>query len=257
MRASIRHVDKLLELLSDKTRQALDVKGLKEMSELLGLQDKYLYEYVYRKKEKAKQADEAEISIQSSKLEVMAKFVGYRSYAAFINDLEPPLDPVLKGVIGNYYSYVRRNDDKGYLLRSPVRIVQHGHQVMVELFGPKWVYRGVMKKVHGCLFVLLEADGGGKMIHHVYKIGNREEPGILQGVFSGVSTSFDPIGGRTVLVRVKEPFDALVGREGLITEFEVSDLKHERKVAAYLEEYSRNNLRINRVITFELDDLIE
>lgn len=255
MRAFISHLDELLYLLSVKTKLAIDVQGLKDMSEKVGLKEKYLYEYIYRKKEKARKAGEAEISVQSSRLDLMVQYLGFQHYAAFVRSLEQPTDPVLQGLIGNYYSYVRRNDDKGYLLRSPVRVFQDDHQLVFELHGPSWIYRGELKLVQGCVFVLLVAAGGGKMIHHVYRIGNREKPDVLQGIFSGVSTSFEPIGGRTVLVRVAEEFSLLTNAEATVEAFKSSAFDFEQAVAHYLKDYAANNLRIQRVTTYRTDDL--
>lgn len=255
MSARIDHLDKLLVLLSEKTGQPLDTKGLKEMSEQVGLSEKYIYEYIHRKKEKARFSGKTHINVQSPKLDVIAQYLGHKNYQAFADSIEKPIDPVLLACSGNYYSYVRRNDESGSLLRSPVRIYQQGKQVYFELTGPAWTYRGELKLKNGCLFVLMESDAVGKMIHHVYKIGVREKPPVLQGVFSGVSTTFDPIGGRTVLVRMEEDFTQLTNRQATLPEFQSSPLAFEKKIARYLSEFTTNNLRINRVVTFGIEDL--
>lgn len=254
MDASIPHLDKLLELLAEKTNQPLDVKGLKEMSEAAGLTEKYLYEHIHRKKEKARKDGQATISVQSGRLDIVAQFLGFKSYQSFTNSIDRPLDPILLALVGNYYSYVRRNDELGFILRSPVCIYEETGKILFELKGPMRLYSGEVKLKHGCLFIILE-EVGGKQIHHVYKIGTRQKPEVLQGIFSGVSTNFDPIGGRTVLVRVEDEFEKLINKEAQLEEFFRSTIYSEKSVSLYLKEFSINNLRINRVINYGIADL--
>lgn len=254
MDASISHLERLLELLSNKTGKPLTVKGLKAMTDKLDLSSKYLYEYIYRKKEKAKESGETTINVQESKLDIIVKFIDGTSYQQFIITLEQPVNPILQSLIGNYYSYVRRNDEQGFILRSPARIHEQQGKILFELKGPMRLYYGEVKYRHGCLFILLEEEAG-KQIHHVYKIGTRPQPEVLQGIFSGVSTNFDPIGGRTVLVRGSADFDTLRNKEASIKDFSRSDLPAEKAIAMYLKEYSLNNLRINRVVKFGEADL--
>src|SRR5688572_27791767 len=116
MDASIPHLDKLLEQLAEMTNQSLDIKGLKEMSEAVGLTEKYLYEYIYRKKEKARKEGQNTISVQSSKLDAVANHLGHASYNAFAISVDKPIDSVLLALVGNYYNYVRRNDELGFIL---------------------------------------------------------------------------------------------------------------------------------------------
>jgi len=97
----------------------------------------------------------------------------------------------------------------------------------------------------------------GKEFHHVYKIGTREKPSLLKGVFSGVSTAFDPIGGRTVLIRSDEDFSKLKNAELAINEIAKSGSKTEKKLAMYFMNRSENNLSIGRVITFNENELDE
>jgi hypothetical protein len=254
MDASIPHLDQLMVALSEKTGYPLDTQGLKDMSEAIGLKEKYLYEYIYRKKEKAREQDESHISVQPSKLNTMAKFTGHKNYQAFVMSIEKPVDPILLSLAGTYYSYVRRNDDQGYILRSPVRIYETCGKIILELKGPMRLYTGEVKLRHGCLFIVLEEEAG-KQMHHVYKIGTRQKPDVLQGIFSGVSTNFDPIGGRTVLVRNTIAFDKLQGKEGNFKEFSESGVPAEKSIAKYFKDYAANNLRINRVVGFGEADL--
>jgi len=104
------------------------------------------------------------------------------------------------------------------------------------------------------LFILMKSSSG-KEFHHVYRIGKREEPALLRGMFTGVSTSFDVIGGRTVLIRQKENFSKL-----RIAQLDMSDLRkseslEDRRLAEYFEVFEKNNLRIAGTPYFSLDDL--
>lgn len=256
MDVHIDHLDQLLIALADKTNLPIDTRGLKDMSEAVGLSEKYIYEYIFRKKEKARAVQKATISVQSAKLDVMARFVGYKNYPAFVHQLTHPIDPVLRSLTGSYYSYVRRNDDEGFIMRSPVRIHESSGKMMWELKGPMRTYSGEVKLRHGCLFILME-ESAGKQIHHVYKIGTRQTPDVLQGIFSGVSTNFDPIGGRTVLVRSSLPFGELLGKEATQKAFSRSAEPAEKAISTYLKLYSKNNLKINRVVKYGEIDLLK
>jgi hypothetical protein len=256
MNASIPHLNKLLERLAETTGQSMTIKGLKEMSERVGLTERYLADYIYRKKEAAKEDGKMTISVQVSKLDEVAKYLKYSSYQDFVDKMERPVEPVLLSLVGNYYSYVRRNDEQGYILRSPVRIYESRAKILFELKGPMRLYQGEIKLRQGCLFILMEEEAG-KQIHHVYKIGTRPKPQVLQGIFSGVSTNFDPIGGRTVLVQSDNSFDKLQHKEGSVKEFSKSDQPAEKSISNYLKDYSSNNLRINRVVGFGDTDLNE
>ena len=77
----------------------------------------------------------------------------------------------------------------------------------------------------------------------------------MRGMFTGVSTSFDVIGGRTVLIRQKENFSKL-----RIAQLDMSDLRkseslEDRRLAEYFEVFEKNNLRIAGTPYFSLDDL--
>jgi hypothetical protein len=274
MDVRVEHLDHLLEILSKKTGQDLDYHGFGEMSVMVeeGLEKRketrkqkgrtvkiskgYLYENIFRKKEKARERGEETISLNVTKLDNISVFLGYNSFRDFVQQLENPIDKVLLACAGNYYSYVRRNGEKGVVLRSPVSITEIDGKIIFELLGPKWKYTGEVKLKHGCLFVLMKA-AEGKMIHHVYKIGVREQPLVLQGIFSGVSTAFDPIGGRAVLIRSGEELKKLSNAALDIDELRKSDSNTDRTIAEYFEAYSRNNLIVSTVRMFNEEDLIE
>jgi hypothetical protein len=122
--------------------------------------------------------------------------------------------------------------------------------------GPSWTYEGDLKIKHGCLFVLLVSPEY-KSFYHIYKIGTRREPKVIQGIFSGVSTVFDPIGGRAVLLKVNQPFSALKNQAFKYEELIQSPMPENQRLAAYFKDYSKNNLSINKVVSFGIEDLEE
>lgn len=183
MKAKTSHIELLLEMLSKKTNQPLDLTGFGEMSGMMDseISQKYLYENLYRKKEIAKKNSLDTISVQPSKLDLIAKYLKYDSYRLLSQQWETPLNKILLSCLGNYYNYVRRNSEAGAIYCSPVKIEEVDGKVWFELKGPRWNYKGELSMENGCLFVLMKAEGG-KSIHHVYRIGTRENPNVLQGM---------------------------------------------------------------------------
>jgi hypothetical protein len=262
MDANVRHIERMLEMLLAKTKQPNSYKGFKEITAQVrerqneSMGDNYVYENLFRKKESAKEEGSELISVQIGKLDAFSRFLDFRNYQAFCEAADKPLSKTLKELSGSYYSYVRRNDNMGILLRSPVRITEESGEVTMELKGGASNFKGRVELEHGCLFVLLKS-GKGKMIHHVYKIGNREKPQVLQGIFSGVSTAFDPIGGRVVLVRREEEYEQLRTQELRISELKKDKTIESKALAAFFATYESNNLSVGKIATFSLDDLLK
>lgn len=255
MEVQTQHIEFLLEALADKTGQQLDKKGCAEMTEQIGpLGERYIYENLHLAKKNAKAKGQAVLNLQHSKLDLLAKFLGYKNYRLFVEQLENPIDKVLVALIGTYYSYVRKNEKVGTLFRSPVSITNESGKIWMNLKGPKWNFKGEVVLKNGCLFILLKSDGG-KMIHHVYKIGVRESPNLLQGIFSGVSTAFDPIGGRAILVRSEKEFATLRNAELSVAKLKKSKYDFDTKLATYFSSYEKNNLSINKIVSFSEKDL--
>ncbi len=94
-----------------------------------------------------------------------------------------------------------------------------------------------------------------KEFHHVYRIGKRETPDVLRGMFSGVSTNFDPIAGRVVLIRQKEKFEELKIAQLDMSQLQTSDAVTDRRLAEYFQQFEDNNLRISGTPYFSIDDL--
>lgn len=255
MKIKVSHLDRLLFLLSEKTKESLDRAGLRNMaSHIGGITEDYLYKkifYVIRDMKKDQM-----VSLRDAQLNSVARYLGFANIRILVSSLETPPDDQLKSLVGNYYIYVRQNSKLGKVFQSPVEIKESGGKFMLRLTGPSWVYEGELKIKHGCLFVLLISPEN-KSFYHIYKIGTRRNPQVIQGIFSGVSTAFDPIGGRVVLLQVTEPFPNLKNKEYTIGELSKSALEVNRKLAVYFKDYTKNNLSINKIVSFGMEDLAE
>jgi hypothetical protein len=253
MKIKVRHLHRLLSLLSEKTNEPLDRTGLRNIAaEIGGISEDYLYKKIFYE---IRHLDgNHELSLRDAQLNSVARYLGYKNALAAVSAFERPVDEQLLSLTGNYYVYVRQNSSKGLIFQSPVEIKETDGSFVLRLKGPSWTYEGDMKIKHGCLFVLLESPEA-KSFYHIYKIGTRRQPKVIQGIFSGVSTAFDPIGGRAVLLKVREPFSALKNHA-----YSTDDLAHApfpegKTIAHYFRDYSKNNLSINKVVSFDIEDL--
>lgn len=253
MKIKVRHLHRLLSLLSEKTREPLDRTGLRNMAaEIGGISEDYLYKKIYYE---IRDLDpDHTLSLRDAQLNSVAQFLGFRNILALLSVFERPIDAQLQSLVGNYYIYVRQNTSKGLVFQSPVEIKHSDGKFVLRLKGPSWTYEGEVKIKHGCLFVLLISPES-KSFYHIYKIGTRRDPKVIQGIFSGVSTAFDPIGGRSVLLKVREPFSMLKNQAFSTTELNNAVFPEGKILAAYFKDYSRNNLGINKVVSFEIEDL--
>jgi hypothetical protein len=254
-KVKVDHLHKLLYALHKKTGLELSTKNLQTISEKIeGIGSDYLYWKIqYPIKDKKKNDT---IGLRITQLDNIARYLGFENFQNFIAHIELDKDPQIMSLIGNYYSYVRRNSEKeNYILRSPVKIEQRKDgKIEFQLKGPAYTFRGEIYSKKGCIFILMKADEG-KVFHHIYKIGDRQTPSVMQGVFSGVSTAFDPIGGRTVLVRTEEPYTSLKNASLSVHELRRSKMAVEKRLAVYFKEYSNNNIAPNRSSTFGISDL--
>lgn len=255
MKIKVRHLHRLLGMLSEKTREPLDRAGLRTIAaEIGGISEDYLYKKIYN--EIRNLDGDSELSLRDAQLNSVARFLGFRNLLAAVASLDNPEDAQLKSLVGNYYIYVRQNSTRGQVFRSPVEIQQSQEKFVLRLKGPSWTYEGEIKIRHGCLFVLLVSPEA-KSFYHIYKVGTRRAPKVIQGIFSGVSTAFDPIGGRSVLIKVEEPFPILKNHAFPITDLHNADSSEGKILSGYFRDYSKNNLSINKVISFDLEDLEE
>lgn len=251
MKLTVQQINRLLAAVSQKSGYPLEYSSFDGIADAIGgdMTKKYLYENLYLKARDGD--DDTMVGVQDNRMNIIARYLGYHSIHQYLHGFRE--HPVLTGLLGNYYCYVRRNSRNTAVFRSPVRISRDGEEYIFELQGPRWLYKGKVKLSEGCIFILVEAESG-KRLHHVYRIGVREKPKVLQGIFSGVSTTFEPIGGRVVLVAVSEAFEELEGKELTPGELEQGGTLNTR-LARYFHSYEENNLRINPVVSFSEDDL--
>lgn len=258
MKVSIAHLHILLKKLCLKTNLSLSRRNLQIIGGMINdnggkvFSENYLYKNIH---DIIKDKNETEeIGLREDQLNRIAAFLGFTDFRSFINSLTHK-DSQLSSLVGNYYSYVRRNAEPPMLFRSPVRIWEETDgKVLYSLKGPSHVFTGEVKCRLGCLFVLMESEEG-KAFLHVYRIGIATTPHVLQGTFSGISTALNPIGGRTVLIRMEQAYESLSGEGLLISDLKKSKALDERKLAIYFNEYNNNNVKPNIPATFGLDDL--
>ncbi|HZY78364.1 MAG TPA: hypothetical protein VFE50_02490 [Cyclobacteriaceae bacterium] len=246
---SINHEDilKLLDALKTEHKGAdFSMKGFEMMAEELeGINGKYLYE-LYRGTSKHPHEE---------KLNTIAKAIRYSSFREFVESQKLGEDPVLKSIEGEYYCYIRMHLEEGKVLRSPVRIFPNKGRMSYFLKGGRLEYTGEVTIANGCLFVLMRSNDGTKSFYHVYRIGSMESPEVLQGIFSGISSDSNPIGGRAVLVRKNESFDSLTKTKMDLQSLSESILDVEKRIAGYFRNKSENNITIKAPYTFGPEDL--
>jgi hypothetical protein len=253
MKVDVHALREMLQALAVKTGKSLDHTGLNEISEMIdGLGTNYLYKKIDQQIKN--RADQEMIGVGPFQVNRILNFLGFNSLDAFQEHIANPISDQLMSLIGNYYSYVRANHTEGIVLRSPVRIYKGESNLIFELRGKDQVYKGDITLSEGCLFILMKS-GQGKYFHHVYKVGVRKNPLVLQGVFSGVSTAFDPIGGRTVLIRQSLSFEDLNNRKEKAEEMISSSQVEENRVGKYFKDYCNNNLSPFKSSDFGYDDL--
>lgn len=252
MKVKVKYLHMLLDAVCEKSGKSKTHFGLKEAALLIGLGESYLYKNIFDKIKNL--GDDETIGIGPYQLSLILKFIEYLNLQSFIEYCERPIEPILVQAVGSYYSYVRENSDQGNILRSPVRIYIEDRSVHFELRGPMLTYNGKVTYVNGCLFITM-ASFSGKSFHHVYKIGLRERPEVLCGAFTGVSTAFDPIGGRVVLERCERGYEHLTPQRLKIRQIKKRTRKTLKFLGVYFNDRVKNNLIIPKPVTFTHEDL--
>ena len=254
MKTKVKYAVALLDAVCEKTGLTKDHSGLREISLKIGksMREDYLYKSILDRIKKKKPTDF--IGLGMNQLNTISNYLGYKNFDEFVLFVDHPIDSQLLSCVGNYYSYVRRNTEESALLKSPVRISVRDRKVIFELRGPKWIYVGEPHIANGCLFILMRAKGG-KTFCHVYKIGTRESPDVLQGTFAGASTAFDPIGGTTVLAKCEEEFSKMKPEELVVKNVIRTGSQLEKRLSLYFKRKDGNNLNPVRAITFTVADL--
>lgn len=251
----------LLHDLSSHSTEALDHAGFGYMSELINesigqelISQKYLYENLFKKVERLEDKEEASIRLSLCKLDAIARYLGYRNFSELETAYMEPIPEVLQSCLGTWLCYVRRSTHKAVVLVSPVLIAQNERKVTFTLKGPNRIYNGTSQYHNGCLFCSFDSEDG-KQFQHVYKIGSCKNAQVLQGVFAGVSSAFDPIAGRVVLVRTSKPTEELQNQQYYLQAMPSGNHTMPEGIDQYFQDYCNNNLMINPTVTFTEDDL--
>lgn len=253
----------LLLEIANRACVSLDYSNFSALSEFINdsrknsdiyIKEDYLYKNIYRKLILYEKQHVDFISLNSSFVNQISKRLGYKSFDHFIDQKSKPIHPVLLSCVGDWFSYLRRNTEKKELLRSPVKIYVEDHDVKFSLLGPINHFKGTVSLSGGCIFCLCKASNG-KEFHHVYKIGIRKNPQLLQGIFSGASSGGEPIGGRVLLIRSnREVTDKSIKKITLNPSDPTNDPLM-KSLLSYFNSLKKNNLRIDRSETFDLDDI--
>lgn len=251
MRITAEESKSIFQELSQKVNEPCDAFGFRQMAVRIGgdVSDRFLSD-----KYRESNASIEGVNYQNSKLDLILKALGYQNMREFQEYLSNPIPEVLKSCLGTWVSYVRQNSQDGIIYQSPVEIFEKGQKAFFKLRGPKTTYSGKITYSNGCLTTLFSGTSG-KTFHHIYKIGNRLDPKVLQGIYSGISTADDPIGGRAVLSRSNEQFDQIENIEMKIQELGKSDNELHKSLASYFDGFEKNNLRLNTIISFSAQDL--
>ncbi len=254
----------LLQEAAERACLSLDYSNFSALSEFINdsrkngdihIKEDYLYKNIYRKLILYEKQQIDFISLNSSFVNQISKRLGYKSFDHFTDLKSKPIHPILLSCVGSWFSYLRRNTEKKELLRSPVSIYIEDHDVKISLSGPINEFKGTVSLSGGCIFCLFKSKNG-KEFHHVYKIGIRKNPQLLQGIFSGASSGGEPIGGRVLLIRNKEEENGKSIKKILLDQRTADNDPLMKSLLNYFTSLKKNNLRIDRAETFDLDDIL-
>ena len=256
MKVSIKYANAIMQALKDQTQQNLDIKGLKAIADEMNnkVEWKYLYDSLIVKPKLATEKKQDSVGLNTTILDNICQFLEFKNFKEFCAHIDNPLSEQLISLEGCYYSYVRQNSPDTVILRSPVKMSLGTTEMKFLLKGPSWEYEGAVRLDQGCIFILMKASSG-KEFHHVYGIGKKFSPGLLKGVISGESTSDHPIGGRVVLIRQDKPWNKLSLTRLTPNDLKISEDQNEKTLTEYFKHYQDNNLRVDKAMTFSLEDL--
>ena len=216
--------------------------------------DNYLYKKMFLKARSAEAKGGGLLNLNDEYLEIIAGYLGYKSYAHFLELQHYKFPDELENCKGVWCSYVRCNSGDADVLVAPVHIYHKTKQMFIEMKGASRRFKGELKMEGKCLFCLLES-GEDKNIHLVLRIGLAKKPNVLQGVFSGISSGGDPIAGREVLIRNDSAFEKLKHRKMKISDLLISGNEEEKLIGEYFSAKQQNIIKGAPASTFELNDL--
>jgi hypothetical protein len=237
--------------LHEHTGFSLDTSGFTRMSDAIGeelVSKRYLGD-VYRMLLRSRDQNKTEFRTHRDKLDHIARFLKYRNFQRFEDEIARPLSPALASCTGNWWSIVRANAGP-YLLKAPVRISrdEKGTGLIAEMKASSGIFTGSVMLRAGNLFIELDS-GHSKKLYIILKIGVSQHPSLLQGIFAGMSTAGDPIAGREILLRETDlAWDSMKWAKRPIDPS--GDPIHR-----YFDGHEKNCIRIGSVSAFDLTDL--
>ena len=249
----IDQLEKLLDELYKKLQVSRDKGGFMTIaSKIKGLTDRYVRDNLHGNLIKAKKEGWESVNLSLNKLDEISEFLGHASFVAFQDSLK--VHPYLIHFEGTYYSFLRKNSSVTEIFQSPVKIEAGAAGMHLTLKGVDRQFRGEIALMEGCISCLMKSTD--KAFYHVYKVGRIIRPKVIQGIFSGVSSAFDPIGGRCILVRQNSAFEALKNRKLTMEDGDRLGDHASKELWHYFDTYKDNNLKINSAVGFDWGDLV-
>lgn len=258
MKTKSKYIRALLEELSERTKESFDNKGFSIMSDAvskgnISVSDRYLREQLFDRLIQAEQNKEEELEIQLEKPDLIAAFLGYGNYRKFTKAVDSPIPSSLLSLEGNWYSYVRSNSGNDEILRAPLRIEKIENWMRVVMSGMERSFEGELLERGGNAMTMMDSKEG-KSFCLVLKLGLNKKPGVLQGVFAGISSGGDPICGREVLVRQEVEFNDLTWQRISLKSAD-KDKSTDRRIISFFQDYKRNCIKVTNVSHFDMNDL--
>lgn len=245
-------LQQMLDELCRKLKVDLDKGGFMTMSsKVAGVSHRYFRDNIHGKMVAAGKKGDTTINLNLDKVNRISRFLGFESFVDFQDSFK--LDPFLSYFEGNYYSFTRKNSRSKEIIQSPAKIEKKGSGMWLTLKGEDREFEGDLKLEDGCLTCLMKSVD--KSLYHVYKVGKIMQPKVIQGIFSGVSSAFDPVGGRCVLVRQESTFETLANSKIVWNKMLTAKNSAYQSLWRYFKKYRENNLQIKTPVGFDLDDL--
>ncbi|MEM7510058.1 MAG: hypothetical protein AAF388_03935 [Bacteroidota bacterium] len=253
----------LLRVAVEKAKTNMSRMGMGKLSEEINeviedieLSQRYLDETIRRGIHKAKISAEEFLNLEEAYVQSIAQYLGYIDIAEFIQKGFEDIPRQLSTCIGFWYNYVRESSGKDVILRSPVEIYQEKNKVFMALYGYHRIFKGEIELKSGCISVLLKDLEEEKSIHLVCKIGIALDPTVLQGVFSGISSTELPICGREILIRQEvDSIDKLHNAKIDLASEVPESSEWNLNVIQLLKEYQGNYIRVSETKGFDLYSL--
>ena len=261
---SVKDIKRLLQEIAEFTKLELNGKTKKkvhailnkEYDELSGQELPFDGEYLYRSLfiEAGKREETHTLRLKEKQINALVRTLGYEDYDNFEQHKHSQITEALSNCEGYWYSYVRCNSGKEFILRSPIEIKAQRKRMLMTLHGPQRKFMGELVADGSNLFCLLRSDKV-KRLYMIFKTGLSIKPRVLQGVFCGLSTSGAPIAGREVIIKQDGNLSTLTCERVPISEWENSASEEEREIAFYFRDIHKSILKAGTPNSFNLDDL--